>query len=285
MVTRQPIDVRRAGTGDVEDLLQLWSVAREDFGPLGRPTIVTAPEQIRPRLRAALLGDDVHVVIARWDGRPAGYTLVRVVPIAALLDGLAVQIEQLYVLPELRRHGVARAMLVAVTGIAERVGAEQVISSAPQGARDSHRFLARLGFSPVVVRRVAATSVLRRKLAGEGRRGGLEDLLSRRRSLRARAGWPRRGESVTLTAGEDADFRDDAADLVADSAGEFVPSDETPTVEVPAAALEAVGPVEPQPDGDPAPAPPGTAASTRRGEPVRLAVGHEAVAGASTSTA
>lgn len=232
MVTRQPIDVRRAGIGDVEDLLQLWSLAREDFGPMGRAPIVTAPEQVRPRLRAALLRDDVQVVVARWEGRPAGYTLVRVVPVAALLDGLAVQIEQLYVSPELRRHGVARALLVAVTGIAERVGAEQVISSAPPGARDSHRFLARLGFSPVVVRRVAATSVLRRKLAGEGRRSGLEDLLSRRRSLRARAGWPRRGESANLLAdelvGEDADVRDGV--------------DETPTVELPPAERDVVGP-------------------------------------------
>jgi GNAT superfamily N-acetyltransferase len=200
MMTRQPIDVRRAGAGDLEDLLRIWSLAREDLGPLGRPPNVTSPEQIRPRLRAVLLGGDVQVVIARWDGRPAGFTLVRMVPMAALVDGLAAQIEQLYVVPELRRHGVARALLGAVTGIAERAGAEQVVSSAPPGARDSHRFLARLGFFPVVVRRVAATSVLRRKLAGEGRRGGLEDLLSRRRSLRAQAGRLRRGETLTSQA-------------------------------------------------------------------------------------
>lgn len=193
-MTRQPIDVRRAAPGDVDDLVQLWSQAREDSPPL-RPG-GSGPEQIRSRLRAAVSGEDLHVVIARWEGRPAGYVLVRVIPVAALVDGLAVQIEHLFVSPEFRRHGVARALLVAVTGIADRVGAEQVVSSAPQAARDSHRFLARLGFSPVVVRRVVATSVLRRKLAGEGRRGGLEDLLSRRRSLRARAGWPRRGEAA-----------------------------------------------------------------------------------------
>ncbi|HET9657356.1 MAG TPA: GNAT family N-acetyltransferase [Kineosporiaceae bacterium] len=194
-MTRQPIDVRRAGPGDVDDLVQLWSQAREDISPPLRPG-GSGPEQIRSRLRAAIGGEDLHVVIARWEGRAAGYVLVRVIPVAALVDGLAVQIEHLFVSPECRRRGVARALLAAVTGIADRVGAEQVVSSAPQAARDSHRFLARLGFSPVVVRRVVATSVLRRKLAGEGRRGGLEDLLSRRRSLRARAGWPRRGETA-----------------------------------------------------------------------------------------
>jgi hypothetical protein len=50
-----------------------------------------------------------------------------------------------------------------------------------------HRFLARLGFTPLVLRRVAATATLRRRLAGESRRSGLEDLLSRRRSSRARS--------------------------------------------------------------------------------------------------
>jgi hypothetical protein len=34
---------------------------------------------------------------------------------------------------------------------------------------------------------MASTAALRRRLAGDTRRGGLEDLLSRRRSLRARA--------------------------------------------------------------------------------------------------
>ncbi len=193
-MTRQPIDVRRAGVGDVEDLVYLWTLAREDLGPLARSFGGVSPEQARSRLREALLGDDVQIVIARWDGSPAGYALLRFAPPAALLDGLALQIEHLFVVCELRRHGVARALLTVVTGIAEREGADQIVSAAPPGARDSHRFLARLGFSPVVVRRVAATAVLRRKLAGEGHRRGLEDLLSRRRSLRARAGRLRHPE-------------------------------------------------------------------------------------------
>ena len=257
MVSRQPIDVRRVGAGDEEDLLRLWLLAREDVGPLGRPLGTTSPEALRPRLRAALAGDDVQIVLARWDGRPAGYSLVRVVPVAALLDGSAVQIEHLYVVPELRRHGVARALLAAVTGIAERAGAEQIVSSAPPGARDSHRFLARLGFSPVVVRRVVATSVLRRKLAGEARRGGLEDLLSRRRSLRARAGWPRRGETAAepeAPAAEVAAGELTAAELVSD---------------------ELVG--EELPPGDPKAAEPGS------GRTLTVALGHDAVSGSGTS--
>jgi GNAT superfamily N-acetyltransferase len=264
MVTRQPIDVRRAGAGDVEDVLQLWALAREDVGPLGRPVSSTSVEAIRPRLRAALLGDDVHVVLARWDGRPAGYALVRVVPVAALLEGLAVQIEQLFVVPEFRRHGVARALLASVTGIADRAGAEQVVASAPPGARDSHRFLARLGFSPVVVRRVVSTPVLRRKLAGEGRRGGLEDLLSRRRSLRARAGWPRRVESTTVPSDEvGADPGEDCDPRPVSVAAETEPQIAV-ELEIAAAAFEGVD-------------------DEVVGEALPLVLGHEAVSGSGTS--
>jgi GNAT superfamily N-acetyltransferase len=301
MVARQQIDVRRAGAGDLEDLLRLWSLAREDVGPMGRPLIVTAPEQVRPRLRASLCGDDVQVAIARWDGRPAGFTLVRVVPVAALLEGLAVQVEHLYVVPELRRHGVAKALLGAVIGIAERVGAEQVFSSAPPGARDSHRFLARLGFSPVVIRRVAATSVLRRKLAGEGRRGGLEDLLSRRRSLRARADRPRRGECPPLLAEDLAGGGTQAGDGTAVTA-ETGPAGRRPTGAYPAeggavrsravagsagedsvVGTGAAGEPDQPPVGEPAAELPGGHPALQLGERP-LVVRHEAVAGTSTAT-
>jgi GNAT superfamily N-acetyltransferase len=273
MVTRQPIDVRRAGAGDLDDLLQLWALAREDVGPLGRPSSSTSVEAIRPRLRAALLGDDIPVVIARWEGRPAGYTLVRVVPVAALLEGLAVQIEQLFVVPEFRRHGVARALLACVTGIADRAGADQIVSSAPPSARDSHRFLARLGFSPVVVRRVVSTSVLRRKLAGECRRGGLEDLLSRRRSLRARAGWPRRPEPAPAPSGE-----------VGADQGEDV---ELCPVSGPASGVLTAPAAEPQPqlevELEIAAVAFGRVDDEVVGEQVPLALGHEAVSGSGTS--
>jgi hypothetical protein len=86
----------------------------------------------------------------------------------------------------LRRHGVARALLLGVTCVAERQGAEQVLSNVPPAAREVHRFFARLGFAPLFVRRAVPTVVLRRRLSGDTRRPGVDDLLSRRRSLRAR---------------------------------------------------------------------------------------------------
>jgi GNAT superfamily N-acetyltransferase len=184
-VPRLPVDVRRAGTDDLDDLLVLWAQARDEVARSGRS--VGAPaDQLRPRLQAALAGDDLHLLLARWDGRPAAYAAVRAVAPTPLFEGEAMQIEHLFVTRDLRRHGLARALLAAVAGLAERAGVDQVISSVAPSARESQRFFARLGFAPFVVRRVVTTATLRRRLTGEARRGALEDLLSRRRSLRAR---------------------------------------------------------------------------------------------------
>lgn len=187
-MSRPAVDVRRAGSEDVEDLLLLWSQAREESGVTTKAVIGGTPEQLRNRLHGAVQDPDVHLLLARWDGRPAGYAVVRLGPLMPVIDDPSVHVENLYVMPDLRRHGVAKALLAKVTSIAERNAADQVVISAPTNSREAQRFLARLGFTPLVVRRIAATSALRRRLAGEARRGGLEDLLSRRRSLRARSG-------------------------------------------------------------------------------------------------
>lgn len=182
---RLTVEVRRAGIDDLDDLLVLWAQAREEVARSGRS--VGAPvDQLRPRLQAALEGEELELLIAHWGGRPAGYVAVRAVAPTPLFEGEAMQIEHLFVTRDLRRHGLAHALLSSVAGLAERAGVEQVISSVAPSARESQRFFARLGFAPFVVRRVVTTATLRRRLAGEGRRAGLEDLLYRRRSLRAR---------------------------------------------------------------------------------------------------
>ncbi len=187
-MTRPPVDVRQARPDDVEDLLTLWVQARAELGGAGRPLLGTAADLIRPRLVDALTRrDDLHILLARWEGRPAGFAIVRIGQLMPVLEGDCVQLEHLFVTAALRRHGVARGLLAGVATLAERSGADQILSGAPPSAREMHRFLARLGFTPLVLRRVAATATLRRRLAGESRRSGLEDLLSRRRSSRARS--------------------------------------------------------------------------------------------------
>ena len=200
-MTRPPVDVRQAGPGDADDLLGLWVQARAEVQGAGRPLLGPVPELLRPRLVDTLARrGDVHILLARWEGRPAGFALVRVGQLLPVLEGDCVQLEHLFVSAGLRRHGIAKALLAGVAGLAERSGADQILSGAPPSAREVHRFLARLGFTPLVLRRVVATSTLRRRLAGESKRSALEDLLSRRRSLRARAvraATPRTGSRST----------------------------------------------------------------------------------------
>ena len=179
-------DVRLAVADDVDDLVLLWSRAGEEAGGATRALVGGSAEQVRSRLQGAVVGTGVVVLLARVDGAPAGYAVVRSAPLMQVVDETTLHVENMYVAPDLRRRGVARALLTSVTAMAERHGIEQVVVNAPPSSREANRFLARLGFTPLVVRRLASTATLRRHLCGSGRRGGLDDLLSRRRSLRAR---------------------------------------------------------------------------------------------------
>jgi GNAT superfamily N-acetyltransferase len=184
-VARALVEVRRATVDDLPDVLGLWTQGRQEIVRLGRPS--TTAEQIGPRLADAITAGQIEILLARRDGRPAGFLILREAPLSFMVDQQVICIDQMFVAADARRHGVARAMLSQVAGRAERSGAEQIVTSVTPWARDTHRFFARLGFSPLTVRRSVTPATLRRRLSGELHRGGLEDLLSRRRSLRARA--------------------------------------------------------------------------------------------------
>jgi predicted GNAT superfamily acetyltransferase len=184
-VARALVDVRRATLAELDDVLELWAEGRDEITRLGRQS--TSVEQVAPRLAEALAAGQIEILLARREGRPAGFLILRETPLTFMVDQPSICIDQLFVAVAARRRGVARAMLSLVAARAERSGAEQIVSSVTPWAKDTHRFFARLGFSPVTVRRSVSPATLRRRLTGEASRGGLEDVLGRRRSLRARA--------------------------------------------------------------------------------------------------
>jgi hypothetical protein len=68
-----------------------------------------------------------------------------------------------------------------------------VLATAAAGSREGNRYLARLGFGPLVVHRIAATSTLRRSLGMTDVVGRMA-VLRRSRVIRAqRAGFASRG--------------------------------------------------------------------------------------------
>lgn len=143
----------------------------------------------------ALRRPDVVVLVAEAEGVPVGVLVLRRGEVLPLSERSAAHVDQLAVVPAERRRGVGRALLAAAARAADADGLERLVVSAPPGGREVHRFLARLGFSPLVVQRSASVAALRRSLhalpagrergPGEAsRREAVERLLVRRRRER-----------------------------------------------------------------------------------------------------
>jgi GNAT superfamily N-acetyltransferase len=90
----------------------------------------------------------------------AGFVLARPLPPSAIYDLPRLQIDALYVVPELRRRGLGRALLRAATELAEHIGAPDMIVLPTAGDRTAQRFLARLGFVRLASCRVTDTAAL-----------------------------------------------------------------------------------------------------------------------------
>ena len=179
---RRTLDVSPVDDDDLRDITGLWLAARIDNGASKDAAARCVTDG---RLATALRRAGVQAWVARLDGEAVGYAIVTENPFG-LSPSAELAIEQLWVGPEARRHGVAKSLITAVLSCAERAGCEIVVSNVPTTSRDANRFFARLGFSSVTVRRVVSTTQLRRKVAPETSESGHE-LLRRRRSLRSRA--------------------------------------------------------------------------------------------------
>jgi GNAT superfamily N-acetyltransferase len=186
-VSRPAISVRRVSEELQRSFTELWMSSRVESGVSPEVAARAASEG---RIAAALQRDDVRAYVALADGRPVGFAVAATTPFSALTEAPCVTIDQLYVAPEARRHGVARHLMSVVTLYADSRGCEQIGCNVPAQHRDANRFFARLGFSSQVVRRITTVAALRRRLGADEQQRqqhSLEALLHRRRSLRARS--------------------------------------------------------------------------------------------------
>jgi GNAT superfamily N-acetyltransferase len=130
-------------------------------------TLANLPE----RFATILSTDERTVLVAVEDlGDIVGMVVVAEGDIAAITSIPALHVSHLLVAPGHRRRGVGRALLAATVHLADQRGVEHVVATAVTGSRDANRYLARLGFAPLVVRRIATTSTLRRSLGIDGDR-------------------------------------------------------------------------------------------------------------------
>jgi ribosomal protein S18 acetylase RimI-like enzyme len=153
-----------------QDIPAMLSFADELHGPVvDRKRVRLTPASSRAGLSAryvdALHDPQRHLVVAVADDDvPLGMALFSVAPGNALLDAPALHVSHVVVADNQKRRGAGKALVAAAATFAEERGLDQVVVSVHPGSRDANRFFARLGFAPLAVRRVAPTSVVRRRL-------------------------------------------------------------------------------------------------------------------------
>ena len=165
-MTRANVRVRPVDSCDVPGLVQLTQSVDLSTGLFsGRPLLDDTTEHLQRRF-AEIVAEGVRTMLVAVDDSDGvvGLLVAREDKIGAIDLTPVLHVSHLMVSPKFRRRGVGRMLLTAALHLAEERGMDHILTTAATGSREANRYLARLGFAPVVIHRVAATSVLRRSL-------------------------------------------------------------------------------------------------------------------------
>jgi ribosomal protein S18 acetylase RimI-like enzyme len=178
-VARAQVRVRDAQDEDLEQLALWWDDVRAGGARLGPFSPPTDDNRFRERVAAVRSNPRQRLLVAESGGELVGLAVLSLEPVSPMNDAEAVQICVLHVRDGARRRGVGRALIAESAQIAAELDAEYVTVAALPQARESNRFFARLGFTPLVVRRAVPTPVLQRRLVGHSE--PVRHLVARRR--------------------------------------------------------------------------------------------------------
>lgn len=157
-MSRHLVTLRNAVPDDAEFLRELWcDVVR-------RADAADQAEDLHTVIGAAGLTDDDRLVVAEYDGQPAGAVYLRATTVSPINLERVVQAVSPHVLPQFRRHGIGLALMDVAVSFAEERGIGHLGAAATSASRDSNRFFARLSMGPQAVLRVATTHAVRLKL-------------------------------------------------------------------------------------------------------------------------
>jgi GNAT superfamily N-acetyltransferase len=165
-VSRANVRVRPVDGSDVPGLVELTQSVDVTSGIFsGRPLLDSAADHLATRFNE-IINDGVRTMLVAVDDAAGvvGLLVARRDEIGAIDLTPVLHVSHLMVTPRFRRRGVGRTLLTAAVHVAEDRGMEYVLATAASGSREGNRYLARLGFAPLVMHRVASTSVLRRSL-------------------------------------------------------------------------------------------------------------------------
>lgn len=156
---RQPVSMRQATNGDVPFLVQLWS------DQLRRADRQDQVHDLEIIVKEAAESAEQRLLVAEYDGQPAGAVLLRVMTMTPLNLEPTVQAIAPHVTPSYRGKGIGSALMGAAVQWAEDLGIGHIATAAPSGSRTGNRFMARLSLGPQATLRASSTALVRAKLA------------------------------------------------------------------------------------------------------------------------
>ena len=166
-MSRVNVRVRPAEIPDVDGLVDLTRTIDVSAGTFsGKPLQDPAADHLAKRFTEILDEGQRRLLVAVDDtsSQIVGLLVAKLDEIGAIEITPVLHITHLLVNPRHRRRGIGRALLAAAVHLADELGLDRVLGTAASGSREANRYLARLGFAPLVVHRVASTAALRRGL-------------------------------------------------------------------------------------------------------------------------
>jgi ribosomal protein S18 acetylase RimI-like enzyme len=187
-LSRVNVRVRPANEDDIPDLVALVHSIDTSTGLFsGRPLQDQSTQHLSERFGQILRSDRLLLIAADDAGSVVGMLSAKDDSVGAIDLTPVLHVTHLMVAPGHRRRGIGRSLLAAAVHLAEDAGVEHVLATAAAGSREGNRYLARIGFAPLVVHRIAPTSSLRRSL-GMTDVAGRMAVLRRARMVRAQRG-------------------------------------------------------------------------------------------------
>lgn len=185
-MSRTLVTLRRADVPDAAFLAELWTdaVRRADHHEQ-----VVELEQV---VKNATTSAEQRLLIAEYDGQPAGAVLLVIGTVTPLNLEPAVHVVAPQVVPQFRRHGIGRMLVESGVCFAEENGVTHLATGVTSASRDSNRFMARLSLAPNATFRLAPVAAVRARLTAQrpamstSPSGGrqLTRVLAARRSMR-----------------------------------------------------------------------------------------------------
>lgn len=164
-MSRTNVRVRPAELADAPELARLARQLDLSLGTFsGRGLADDSTEHLTRRF-AELIAEAESVLLAAVDESGiVGLLAARRYELGTIESTPTLHVSHLIVDPRVRRKGVGRTLLAAAVHVAEESGFDRVLATAGSASREANRYLARLGFAPLVVARIASTATLRRSL-------------------------------------------------------------------------------------------------------------------------